>query len=46
MKISVAADEEQEKHLIMVLAQVMLESGEEESGETDSRILPRVDLIE
>lgn len=47
MEISViAADKEAEKRLIATLAQVALEAREEDSGETDSRILPCVDHVE
>lgn len=46
MEISVMTDKEQEKRLIAVLAQVVLETGEEEPREESRRILPRVDHIE
>ncbi|MBO5244920.1 MAG: hypothetical protein J6B02_02345 [Selenomonadales bacterium] len=47
MEISVdEAEREQEKRLILVLAQVAGEVGEEETGEACRRVLPRVDGLE
>lgn len=47
MKIMVALpDREQEKHLLIVLAEAVLEAGEEEKREASSRVLPCVDSVE